>query len=301
VTLVNGLIAHPYALAAASGSDLTFGQAAVLGIVQGLTEFLPISSTAHLRIVPALLGWPDPGAAFTAVIQLGTVTAVVLYFWRELLQVVAAWAVGVASWGFRSLDQSVRDTLEYRMGWYLILATIPVSVFGYLFSDQIETGARNLWLIAVVMIALAGALYLAERHGTRTRDEEQLNGTDAIAVGGAQALAVIPGASRSGTTITAGLFRGLDRPTAARFSFLLSVPAVVLSGAYEARKVGEQTGPGLGVTLLATFFAFIVGFASIAWFMRWMARHSTYLFIWYRVVVGTLLIVLLSIGTISAT
>jgi undecaprenyl-diphosphatase len=266
-----------------------------------LTEFLPISSTAHLRIVPALLGWPDPGAAFTAVIQLGTVTAVVLYFWRELLQVVAAWTVGVASWGFRSLDQSVRDTLEYRMGWYLILATIPVSVFGYLFSDQIETGARNLWLIAVVMIALAGALYLAERHGTRTRDEEQLNGTDAIAVGGAQALALIPGASRSGTTITAGLFRGLDRPTAARFSFLLSVPAVVLSGAYEARKVGEQTGPGLGVTLLATFFAFIVGFASIAWFMRWMARHSTYLFIWYRVVVGTLLIVLLSIGTISAT
>lgn len=301
MTLIDGLIAHPYGLAAASGSDITFGQAAVLGIVQGLTEFLPISSTAHLRIVPALLGWPDPGAAFTAVIQLGTVTAVVLYFWRELVQVVAAWAVGIASWVFRSLDQSVRDTLEYRMGWYLILATIPVSVFGYLLSDQIETGARNLWLIAVVMIALAGALYLAEKHGTRTRDEEQLNGTDAIAVGGAQALALIPGASRSGTTITAGLFRGLDRPTAARFSFLLSVPAVVLSGVYEARKVGERTGPGLGVTLLATFFAFIVGFASIAWFMRWMARHSTYLFIWYRVVVGTLLIVLLSLGTIDAT
>ena len=202
--LVHGLVAHPFALAAPSGSDLTFGQAAILGIVQGLTEFLPISSTAHLRIVPALLGWPDPGAAFTAVIQLGTVTAVVLYFWRELLQVVAAWAVGVASWVFRNLDQSVRGTLEYRMGWYLILATIPVSVFGLIFSDQIETGARNLWLIAVVMIALAGALYLAERIGTRTRDEEQLNERDAIAVGGAQALALIPGASRSGTTITAG-------------------------------------------------------------------------------------------------
>ena len=137
MTLVHGLVAHPLALAAPSGSDLTLGQAAVLGIVQGLTEFLPISSTAHLRIVPALLGWPDPGAAFTAVIQLGTVTAVVLYFWRELLQVVAAWAVGVASWVFRNLDQSVRGTLEYRMGWYLILATIPVSVFGLIFSDQI--------------------------------------------------------------------------------------------------------------------------------------------------------------------
>ena len=184
MTLVHGLVAHPFALAAPSGSDLTFGQAAVLGIVQGLTEFLPISSTAHLRIVPALLGWPDPGAAFTAVIQLGTVTAVVLYFWRELLQVVAAWVVGVASWVFRNLDQSVRGTLEYRMGWYLILATIPISVVGLVFSNQIETGARNLWLIAVVMIALAGALYLAERIGTRSRGEEQLNTTDAIAVGG---------------------------------------------------------------------------------------------------------------------
>ncbi len=299
--LVGGLVAHPLVLASGSGTDLTFGQAAVLGIVQGLTEFLPISSTAHLRIVPALLGWPDPGAAFTAVIQLGTVAAVVLYFWRELLQVVVAWARGTASWAFRSLDQSVRGTLEYRLGWYLILATIPVSVFGLLFSDQIETGARNLWLISVVMIALAGALYLAERIGTRSRDEEQLNQTDAWAVGGAQALALIPGASRSGTTITAGLFRGLDRPTAARFSFLLSVPAVVLSGTYEARKVGERTGPGLGVTIVATVLAFIVGFASIAWFMRWISRHSTYLFIWYRVALGTLLIVLLASGTIDAT
>jgi undecaprenyl-diphosphatase len=229
------------------------------------------------------------------------VAAVVLYFWRELFQVVVAWARGTASWVFRNLDQSVRHSLEYRMGWYLILATIPVSVFGLLFSDQIETGARNLWLIAIVMITLAIALYFAERIGTRSRDEEQLNRTDAIAVGGAQALSVIPGASRSGTTISAGLFRGLDRPTAARFSFLLSVPAVVLAGVYEARKVGERTGPGLGVTLVATVLAFIVGLASIAWFMRWMSRHSTYLFIWYRISLGTLLIVLLSIGTIDAT
>jgi undecaprenyl-diphosphatase len=301
VTVLDTLVAHPLGLSGTTGTDITLGQAAVLGIVQGLTEFLPVSSTAHLRIVPALFGWNDPGAAFTAVIQLGTMAAVVLYFWRELFQVTVAWFRGTSSWLTRRSDPSLRHSLEYRLGWYLILATIPVSVFGLLFSDQIETGARNLWLISVVMIALAGALYLAERVGTRSRNEEQLNGGDALAVGGAQALALIPGASRSGTTITAGLFRGLDRPTAARFSFLLSVPAVVLSGAYEARKVGEKTGPGIGATLIATFLAFVVGYVSIAWLMRWISRHSTYVFIWYRVALGLLLIVLLSLGTIDAT
>jgi undecaprenyl-diphosphatase len=301
VTVLDTLVAHPLGLSGTTGTDITLGQAAVLGIVQGLTEFLPVSSTAHLRIVPALFGWNDPGAAFTAVIQLGTMAAVVLYFWRELFQVTVAWFRGTSSWLTRRSDPSLRKSLEYRLGWYLILATIPVSVFGLLFSDQIETGARNLWLISVVMIALAGALYLAERVGTRSRNEEQLNGGDALAVGGAQALALIPGASRSGTTITAGLFRGLDRPTAARFSFLLSVPAVVLSGAYEARKVGEKTGPGIGATLIATFLAFVVGYVSIAWLMRWISRHSTYVFIWYRVALGLLLIVLLSLGTIDAT
>lgn len=301
MTLLDAIVAHPLVLAAGSGQDITLGQAAVLGIVQGLTEFLPVSSTAHLRIVPALAGWPDPGAAFTAVIQLGTVAAVVLYFWRELVQVVVAWFRGVFSYVGRGQDKAVRQSLEYRMGWYLILATIPVSVFGLLFSHQIETGARNLWLIAVVMIVFAGALYLAERIGTRSRGEEQLNLTDALTVGGAQALALVPGASRSGTTITAGLFRGLDRPTAARFSFLLSVPAVVLSGAFEARKIGDKTGPGVGATLVATVLAFIVGFASIAWLMRWISRHSMYIFIWYRVAVGILLIVLLSAGVVDAT
>jgi undecaprenyl-diphosphatase len=300
VTLLGVTVAAPLVLTAGSGQDVTAGQAAVLGIVQGLTEFLPVSSTAHLRIVPALAGWKDPGAAFTAVIQLGTVAAVVLYFWRELVQVVAAWFRGVFSYTGGG-DAAVRRSLEYRMGWYLILATIPVSVFGLLFSDQIETGARNLWLIAVVMIAFAVALYFAERIGTRSRGEEQLNRMDALAVGGAQALALIPGASRSGTTITAGLFRGLDRPTAARFSFLLSVPAVVLSGAYEARKIGDKTGPGVGPTLIATALAFVVGLASIAWLMRWISRHSTYVFIWYRVAVGILLIVLLSAGVVDAT
>src|SRR5437764_10593489 len=174
-------------------------QAVVLGIVQGLTEFLPISSTAHIRIVPALFGWHfyhhstnDPGAPFTAVVQLGTTLAIVLYFWRELLHVSVAWLRG-----FR--DRSVRSSLEYKLGWYLILATVPIGVAGLLFSHQITTGARNLWVISIAMIALAGALFWAERVGTRTREEEQLDGKDAIAVGAAQVLSLVPGASRSGT------------------------------------------------------------------------------------------------------
>jgi undecaprenyl-diphosphatase len=282
---------------------MTFLQAVVLGIVQGLTEFLPISSTAHLRIVPVLFDWKfhyhgvattnDPGAAFTAVVQLGTTLAIVLYFWRELLHVSVAWLRG-----FR--DRSVRGSLEYKLGWYLILATIPIGVAGLLFSHQITTGARNLWVISIAMIALAGALFWAERVGSRTREEEQIDGKDAIAVGAAQVLALIPGASRSGTTITAGMFRGLTREAAARFSFLLSIPAVVLSGLYELKDVGKG-GPGAGLTGVALVFAFIVGLASIHWLMRWLARHSTMIFVYYRVALGVLLIVLLSTGAIEAT
>jgi undecaprenyl-diphosphatase len=275
-------------------------QAVVLGIVQGLTEFLPISSTAHIRIIPALFGWHfyhgstnDPGAPFTAVVQLGTTLAVVLYFWRELLHVTVAW--------FRGLyDRSVRGTLEYRMGWYLILATIPVAVFGLIFSDQIETGARNLWVISSALIGLAILLFIAERVGSRKREEEDINRTDAVAVGTAQALALIPGASRSGTTITAGLFRGLTREAAARFSFLLSIPAVVLSGVYEAAHHHKGHSPGAGLTGIALVFAFIVGLASIHWLMKWLANHSTYIFIYYRIALGVLVMVLLAVGTIDA-
>jgi undecaprenyl-diphosphatase len=275
-------------------------QAIILGIVQGLTEFLPISSTAHIRIVPVLFGWHfyggttnDPGAPFTAVVQLGTTLAIVLYFWRELLHVTVAW--------FRGLyDRSVRGTLEYKLGWYLILATVPVGVFGLIFSHQIETGARNLWIIATALIALAGLLYAAEKVGTRERDEEQITTMDAVWVGTAQALALIPGASRSGTTITAGLFRGLTREAAARFSFLLSIPAVVLSGGYEAISADGKSA-GVGLTGVAVVFAFVTGLASIAWLMRWISKHSTFIFIYYRVALGVLVIVLLSTGALDAT
>jgi undecaprenyl-diphosphatase len=283
---------------------MSFLQAVVLGLVQGLTEFLPISSTAHLRIVPAIFGWhlgynpdipSDPGAAFTAIIQLGTTLAIVLYFWRDLWNVTRAWFRGL-------VDKSVRSSHEYYMGWYLILATIPIGLLGLVFKDQIENGARNLWLIAGALIVLALVLLAAERVGSRQRSEAQITTTDAVVIGGAQALALIPGVSRSGSTITAGLFRGLDRPTAARFSFLLSIPAVLLSGLYEAYShAGDKNAPGTGVTFVAAIVAFVVGFASIAWLMRYISRHSTQIFIWYRVALGILLIVLLSTGVLHAT
>ncbi|HEY0168245.1 MAG TPA: undecaprenyl-diphosphate phosphatase [Jatrophihabitans sp.] len=272
-------------------------QAALYGVVQGLTEFLPISSTAHLRILQAWMN-PDvdqPGfTAFTAVIQLGTMAAVVLFFWRELLHVSVAWLRGL-------FDQRVRGTLEYRMGWYLILATIPVGVFGLIFSHQIETGARNLWLIASALIVLALVLLVAERRGAQNRTEEDITTRDALVVGLAQSLALVPGVSRSGATITAGLFQGLDRVTAARFSFLMSVPAVVASGLFEARRIGGSGAPGMGVTVVATVISFGVGLASIAWLLRFVSRHSTMTFIAYRVALGVLLLGLLAGGAVSAT
>jgi undecaprenyl-diphosphatase len=280
-----------------SGAVVSPLQAALYGVVQGLTEFLPISSTAHLRIVQAWLN-PDVSqkgfTAFTAVIQLGTMAAVVLFFWRELLHVAMAWLRGLT-------DRSVRGTLEYRMGWYLILATIPVGVFGLIFKDQITSGARNLWVVAIAMITLALVLGLAERMGSRNRGEEDITTRDALVVGTGQALALVPGVSRSGATITAGLFRGLDRVTAARFSFLLSVPAVVASGLFELKDVGEPGAPGMGVTVVAAVISFGVGLASIAWLIRYISQHSTFVFIGYRIVLGVVLLGLLSGGALSAT
>jgi undecaprenyl-diphosphatase len=278
-------------------ATITSLQAAAYGLVQGLTEFLPISSTAHLRLLQA---WLNPHVnqqgftAFTAVIQLGTVLAVVLFFWRELVHVAVAWLRGL-------VDRSVRGSLEYRMGWYLILATLPIGIFGLIFRGVIETGARNLWVLATALVVMALALLVAERVGTKDRTEEEITTRDAVVVGAAQTLALIPGVSRSGSTITAGLFRGLDRVTAARFSFLLSIPAVVSSGLFEARKIGGSAAPGMGVTVLATLIAFVVGLASIAWLLRFIARHSTFVFIGYRIVLGVVLLGLLAAGTISAT
>jgi len=270
-------------------------QAIVLGIVQGLTEFLPISSSAHLRIVPAFVGWEDPGAAFTAVIQLGTMAAVVLYFRSDLLRIARAWLASLR-------DRSRRSELDARMGWYLVVGTIPICIFGLAFSDQIETGARDLYIIGTTLIVLGILLLVAEKVSRRDRDIATLTRRDAIIVGFAQALALIPGVSRSGATITAGLFLGFDRVAAARFSFLLSVPAVVLSGVFELRHVidGSAEGAaGIGPTAVATLLAFISGYASIAFLLRFLTTHTTGVFVAYRVALGVLVLALAASGTIA--
>lgn len=267
---------------------MNFLQAIVLGIVQGLTEFLPISSSGHLRIVPAFLGWEDPGAAFTAVIQLGTMAAVVLYFRADLWRIARAWLASLR-------DPARRSELDARIGWYLILATIPIAVFGLAFKDQIENGARDLYVIGTTLIVLGLALLAAERVARRDRAIETITRRDAIVVGFAQALALIPGVSRSGATITAGLFLGFDRVAAARFSFLLSVPAVVLSGLFELKGVvdGSAEGAvGVGPTAVATVLAFVTGYASIAFLLRFLTTHTTGVFVAYRVVLGAAVLVL---------
>jgi undecaprenyl-diphosphatase len=270
-------------------------EAVVLGIVQGLTEFLPISSTAHLRIVPAFAGWEDPGAAFTAVTQLGTMAAVVIYFRHDLARITRAW--------LRSIGQpELRGELDARLGWYIVLGTVPIGIFGILFKDQIETGARDLYLIGVALIVLGLILLLAEKVGSHDRPLDQIRTRDGFLIGFAQALALIPGVSRSGATITAGLFMGLERAAAARFSFLLSVPAVVLSGMLELGTIlsgEEEGGDSLGALLVATFFAFISGYAAIAFLLRFLERHTTAIFVAYRVALGALVLVLVSAGTIE--
>jgi undecaprenyl-diphosphatase len=270
-------------------------EAIVLGIVQGLTEFLPISSTGHLRIVPALVGWDDPGAAFTAVIQMGTTIAVLLYFRRDLWRIASAWLDSVRQRGRR------RD-LDARLGWYIVLGTVPIAILGFIFKDQIENGARDLYVIGTALIVFGFVMLAGERYGTQRRDVEQIDARDGAFVGTAQALALIPGVSRSGATITAGLFRGLTREAAARYSFLLSTPAIVLSALFEFRKFvrGDDTGGANGFELaIATLCAFVVGYWSIRFLLRYLARHSLGVFVAYRLAMGTLVIALTAAGAIS--
>jgi undecaprenyl-diphosphatase len=269
-------------------------EAIILGVVQGLTEFLPISSSGHLRIVPALFGWEDPGAAFTAVIQLGTMAAVVVYFRNDIWRITSAF--------LRSLvgRAGPEDEFDARMGWYLGLGTLPIVVFGVLFKDQIETGARNLYLIGSALIVfgvLLGAVDIAAKH---VRKLDSIKPPDAAVVGFAQALALVPGVSRSGATITFGLLRGFTRKDAARFSFLLSIPAVVLSGLYELKDVsGHSTGAGALSLIVATLAAFVTGYWSIAFLLKWLGEHTMAIFVAYRVVLGVLVLALTAAGLIS--
>jgi undecaprenyl-diphosphatase len=267
-------------------------EAIVLGIVQGLTEFLPISSTAHLRIVPALAGWEDPGAAFTAVTQLGTMAAVLVYFREDLWRIARASLAGLQ-------DREARRSLDARLGLYIVLGTLPIAIIGLIFHDQIETGARSLTLIGCTLIALGLLLLAAERAGSHERGIDDFSARDGWVIGLAQAAALVPGVSRSGATLTAGLFLGLERAAAARYSFLLSVPAVVLSGLFELRKVGEGEHAAAAPTAIATLCAFVIGYASIAFLLRFLTTHSTAVFVAYRVALGALVLVLVAFGTIS--
>jgi undecaprenyl-diphosphatase len=267
-------------------------EAIVLGLVQGLTEFLPISSSGHLRIVPAFLGWEDPGAAFTAVIQLGTMAAVLLYFRRDLWNIAVAWV--------RELRLPFRQrSTDANLGWFILLGTIPISIFGFVFADQIESGARDLYLIGTALILFSFVMLAAEHVGKRQRAITEIDGRDGIFIGFAQALALIPGVSRSGATISAGLFRNFDRTAAARYSFLLSVPAVVLSGLFELRDIGGHGGASPGATVIATVAAFLSGYAAIAWLLRYLANHSLAIFVAYRIPLGVLVIALAASGAIS--
>jgi undecaprenyl-diphosphatase len=270
-------------------------EAIVLGVVQGLTEFLPISSSAHQRIVASFFGWEDPGAAFTAVTQLGTETAVLLFFRREMWSIATTW--------LRSLrEPRLRAEPAARMGWYLIVATIPIGIFGLAFEEQIETGARNLWLIGTVLIVFALVLGYADRAGRHERKIEQLSTRDGIAIGLAQSLALIPGVSRSGATMSAGLLLGLERPAAAKFGFLLAVPAVVLSGLFQLAGIltGEEGGDEpFSYVVIATVISFVIGYAAIAWLLRYLAHHSVRVFVVYRVLLGALVLSLVAAGAIS--
>ena len=268
-------------------------EAAILGVVQGLTEFLPISSSGHVLIVSRLFGWGDPGAAFTAVTQIGTEIAVLIYFRRDLARILSTWFVSLRR-------PEVRGSIDARMGWYVIIGTLPIGILGFTFAPVIETAARNLWLVATVLIVFGIVLGLVDRWGAKIKALEALNAKDGLLVGFGQALALIPGVSRSGATISVGLAIGYSRSAATRYAFLLAIPAVLASGLYEATKIGSDVNAQWGQTFLATIIALTIGYLVIAWLIRWVSTHSFLPFVIYRVVLGSMLLVLLATGTISA-
>lgn len=271
---------------------MSWFEAVVLGIIQGLTEFLPISSSAHLLVFGQLFGWEDPGAAFTAVTQIGTEIAVIVYFRVEI------WAI-IRAWGRSFWDVEARQDPQARMGWLVIIGTIPIAVLGLAFSDQIETAARNLWLTASMLIIFGIVLAVADALGSKVKTERDITVRDGLIFGLAQSLALIPGVSRSGATISAGLAMGYSRAAAARYAFLLAVPAVLASGLYEATKISDDPNTAWGPTILATIVAFGVGLAVIAWLMRWLSTRSYLPFVIYRIALGLFIIVLLVFGVLQ--
>jgi undecaprenyl-diphosphatase len=269
-------------------------KAVVLGIIQGLTEFLPISSSAHLRIFPELFGWGDPGAAFTAVIQIGTELAVLIYFRKDIWRIGSAWV--------RSLVKAeYRGTFDARMGWFIIIGSLPIVVLGVLLKDVIERDFRNLWITGCTLIVMGIVLGIADRVGRTDRPLGKLTLKDAVLMGLAQALALVPGVSRSGATISMGRFLGFDREAATRFAFLLAIPAVVGAGVFELKEIPHGHNDfGWGPTITATVVSFVVGYAAIAWLLRYVSTRSYAPFVVYRILLGTFTLILLGTGVLNA-
>lgn len=269
-------------------------EAAFLGLIQGLTEFLPVSSSAHLRIIgPLLPSGVDPGAAFTAITQIGTEAAVLLYFRHDIWRMAKAWAQSVVSPQWRSDPDA-------RMGWLILVGTLPIALLGLLFKDAIESSLRNLYITAAMLVGFALLLAYADRAGAKQRTLDQLSWRDGILFGFAQAMALIPGVSRSGGTITAGLLMGYTREAAARYSFLLAIPAVLASGAYQlVRTWGQPSAVAPGPTALATLVAFVVGYGVIVVFLRLVSSRGYMPFVLYRIALGAAVIVLLGAGVLT--
>jgi undecaprenyl-diphosphatase len=286
-----------------------FLEAIILGLIQGLTEFLPISSSAHLRIFGDLVGWGDPGATFTAITQLGTETAVLIYFWKDITRIIGKWFRSFGGGGGKRSTGVQKGDPDVRLGWLIIIGTVPIVLVGFFLQDTIRTALRSLWIVAIVLIVFGLLLWLADWLGRRTKPIEAMSYRDGILIGLAQMLALIPGVSRSGASISAGLALGYTRPAAARFAFLLAVPAVFGSGLYETYTAftcepgvdaGCGAGYGLGPTIAATVVAFIVGYAVIAFLMRYLETRTFLPFVIYRILLGGVLIGLLSTGVLSA-
>ncbi|WP_405059028.1 undecaprenyl-diphosphate phosphatase [Kribbella sp. NBC_01505] len=275
---------------------MTIWDSIILGIVEGLTEFLPVSSTGHLTIASKALGLPidDPSVtAFTAVIQFGAIAAVVVYLWKDIARYAVAW--------FRGLTKpEYRGEFDHRMGWYVIIGSLPICIVGFLARDLISGPLRSMWWVAGSLIGWSFFMVAAERLGSKKRPLEKITLTDAIVMGLLQCLALIPGVSRSGATITAGLFRGLDRVASTRVAFLLGIPALVGAAVFE---LPDALGGHVGAVplLVGTVVSFIVGYASVAWLVRFVAKHTTEVFAFYRVLVGIVILILLATSTITAT
>jgi undecaprenyl-diphosphatase len=277
-------------------TDISILDSILLGVVEGLTEFLPVSSTGHLTIAEKMLGLPidDKGVtAFTAIIQMGAIAAVLVYFFRDIIRIVSAWGRGL-------VQAEVRGSFDYRFGWFVIWGSLPIAVIGFLARDFISGSLRNLWVVAVALVAWSSVMVFAESRATQARREQQTSLTDVLVIGLVQCTALVPGVSRSGATISAGLLRGLDRVAATRLSFFLSIPALVGAGLYELKDAVKESVP-VGPLVVGTVVSFVVAYASIAWLLRFVVGHSIAVFVPYRVALGLILLAVLATGTMQST